>query len=984
MDKQHLLSLSLGTHLALTDASFRFKTLSGTGLTGPDGADVRSPLTQPRRLALLAYLAIERPGGFHRRDQLLVLFWPELDTGRARAALSQALYVLRQSLGEETLPSRGAEELGVDSARLWCDAAECDRLLQSGALEQALELYSGDLLPGFHVAEAPEFDRWLESTRDDLRRRAAEAATSLSAGAEAAGEYGAAVRWARRAVQLAPFDEPTLRKLLLVCERAGDRGSAMLAYQEFVDRLHAELELAPSPATIALADRLRNRPIDSPPAVDAVEPRRSENVETSPVADEAAVEATATAAPIARRSVRARAAIAATAAAMLVLGAFGMRAMQTDESAVDRVVVLPFVVHGDSGLGYLREGMVDLLSTRLDGLGSLRAIDPTAVLAQDGLETMSGPALAAEFGATLYAEGSITPLGRALDVRMTLHEADGTAFTTVVGRAADQNGLGPLVDSLASALFASRLRSPEDRLTSEAMRSTASGAALRAYLEGEHHFRRGEYPLAVDAYSRATVQDSLFALAWYRLSVAAGWAAPQELLQHAADRAKALAHRLSPRDRRLLEAYDAWHGRAARSSDAERYYRALTLDYPDDAEAWYWLGEVLYHANPQRGRPIAESEGPFQRAAALVSNGHDAAGHLLFLRAMSGDRVALDSALSDRLQRLSSGAARREVFFLLDRALRDTDAAWRDMLDSLRTAPAATISLATMVAGRFEGTIARADDLARLLHASARARHERIQGFALSASIRVAQGRWRDAQVAVDELQRLDASAAHEVRGYLAALPWLPLSPDERQAVRRELAAWPAVKAVEPVGSPGTGLTQSLLREFYLSTLSSLSGDTLTGTAAVEAMVSEGASPPDLRVIRTSQALTSLLRNDAAAALRALGPSPDSLLRAAVVDGFGFSNAYERWLRAEALEASGRRDEALAWYQTFESWSMNDMMWLAPSLLRRGRLHEMAGQRDSARVAYTRALDLWSGSDSRFAAEVNRIRTRLAGLQTLR
>ena len=40
-------------------------------------------LRQPRRLALLVYLALAHPKGLHQRDKLLALFWPEMDTTRA-------------------------------------------------------------------------------------------------------------------------------------------------------------------------------------------------------------------------------------------------------------------------------------------------------------------------------------------------------------------------------------------------------------------------------------------------------------------------------------------------------------------------------------------------------------------------------------------------------------------------------------------------------------------------------------------------------------------------------------------------------------------------------------------------------------------------------------------------------------------------------------------------------------------------------------
>jgi len=40
-------------------------------------------LAQPKRVALLAYLAAATPRRLHRRDSLLALFWPELDQEHA-------------------------------------------------------------------------------------------------------------------------------------------------------------------------------------------------------------------------------------------------------------------------------------------------------------------------------------------------------------------------------------------------------------------------------------------------------------------------------------------------------------------------------------------------------------------------------------------------------------------------------------------------------------------------------------------------------------------------------------------------------------------------------------------------------------------------------------------------------------------------------------------------------------------------------------
>src|SRR5205809_2209176 len=97
------------------------RMLGRLSLTAADGREVRTLLGQPRRFALLAYLAAATPPGLHRRDSLVALFWPELDQEHARAALRQALHGLRHALGDGVLVSRGDEDIGLDVARIRCD-----------------------------------------------------------------------------------------------------------------------------------------------------------------------------------------------------------------------------------------------------------------------------------------------------------------------------------------------------------------------------------------------------------------------------------------------------------------------------------------------------------------------------------------------------------------------------------------------------------------------------------------------------------------------------------------------------------------------------------------------------------------------------------------------------------------------------------------------------------------------------------------------
>ncbi len=232
------------------------RVLGALRLTAPDRRDVGSLERQARRAALLVYLAAATPRGSQRRDKLLALFWPELDEARARAALNQAVYVLRATLGVDAIAPRGDGALGITDA-VWCDAVAFEAALDSGNVAEALVLYRGDLLDGFFISGAPEFERWLDGERERLRHRASEAAWALAETRAAEGDAVEAERWARRAADLVPADETGVRRLMTFLRGLGDRAAAVRAYEAFIARLRQEYELEPSAETQALAASIR-------------------------------------------------------------------------------------------------------------------------------------------------------------------------------------------------------------------------------------------------------------------------------------------------------------------------------------------------------------------------------------------------------------------------------------------------------------------------------------------------------------------------------------------------------------------------------------------------------------------------------------------------------------------------------------------------------------------------------------------------------
>jgi serine/threonine-protein kinase len=244
------------------------RVLGGVDLRADDGRELHAFLAQPKRLALLAYLCIASPRGFHRRDALLGIFWPNADESHARNSLRNAVHVIRRALGDDALLVRGAEELAANRDVIACDACEFTDAAQQGAVHEAVAGYRGDLLPGYFIEGAPAFERWLEEERARLRGMAVRAARLCADRLATSGNLSGAVRVARRGAELAEDDERVVRRLIELLAETGDRASALNAYAAFARRLADEYDATPSAETELLARRLRT-PIEDADVVAA-------------------------------------------------------------------------------------------------------------------------------------------------------------------------------------------------------------------------------------------------------------------------------------------------------------------------------------------------------------------------------------------------------------------------------------------------------------------------------------------------------------------------------------------------------------------------------------------------------------------------------------------------------------------------------------------------------------------------------------------
>lgn len=234
-------------------------------LLSADGAELDALLRQPKRLALLAYLASPNPGTWHRRDMLLALFWPDFNAGRARTSLRNALYVLRRTLGDQVIRARGDEEISVDPAELRTDVATVWNALRGGRTDEAIANYGGDLLPGLFPPDSDGFQRWLDTERTRLKVAVVTNATARVNELEGDGKTREALAIARRMLEIEPDDETIVRRMMTLHESIGDMAGALAVFEHYRTRLATDFEAEPAPETLAIVERLRASRLSAAP-----------------------------------------------------------------------------------------------------------------------------------------------------------------------------------------------------------------------------------------------------------------------------------------------------------------------------------------------------------------------------------------------------------------------------------------------------------------------------------------------------------------------------------------------------------------------------------------------------------------------------------------------------------------------------------------------------------------------------------------------
>jgi DNA-binding SARP family transcriptional activator len=221
-------------------------------------------LSRPSQ-ALLGFLVINR-NRTHQREVLASILWHEVDESRARHRINTALWRLRRALAppapdvDECIVSEPGGGVGFNpQLRHWLDVAAFEDTVASvtreapgaahganaAALENALDLYAGDLLPAC-------YDEWVLPERRRLEALFVGALEWLLRDHERRGMLDSGIAAGLRLLRHDPLREDMHRDVMRLYAGAGQRQQAIRQYDYCRDLLASELGISPMPETEAL------------------------------------------------------------------------------------------------------------------------------------------------------------------------------------------------------------------------------------------------------------------------------------------------------------------------------------------------------------------------------------------------------------------------------------------------------------------------------------------------------------------------------------------------------------------------------------------------------------------------------------------------------------------------------------------------------------------------------------------------------------
>jgi len=648
------------------------------------------------------------------------------------------------------------------------------------------------------------------------------------------------------------------------------------------------------------------------------------------------------------------------------------------------LAITPFRVLGSEEHAYLSEGIIDLISTRTADIQALRVVDPRQMVGLvrkadvDVFDPESATAIARRLGAGRFVTGTILESGERVEIAALLYDV-ANPTPREFGASGTGEDLFAIVDALVAELLTLTLGSGSGPERDLAARTTTSLVALKAFLEGERSMRAGRYREAAEAYDRAVAEDSTFALAHLRKSLAADWTDGADI-RASAETAYRLADQLPQAERDLAHAIRL--RRNGRSAEAVQIFRSILHRRPDDVEALVQLGEALFHEGPRTGHSVMESMEPLRRAAEIEPTNLVAHIHLARLYALADSIDALQRTVDAVLRNAPESERRAEVEALAVFRSGDADriAQFEQWMIGKPWYYSFTAIHALLRFGR------NPDAAAELLELR-RDEHPLLE--ALVPSVRAVRGQlglMREflASVRSERNPQWDLFECFLwTSGALPARDDAALAATIERLRRADAAELLSTSILPPYWDLDVRFA-GFQRDFFV-------------TLGLIQLGRTDEAMPILQRLEAQPAFEGLasLHTDATTGLRGeiayqAGDLEEALRRmrevrcdtphAATPQPMADAGRW-RWLRAELELEVGDIDVARNYFLAFdESWSPWDSYHRPMAFRRLGEIAERKGRHDEAALWYRRLLEIWKDCDENLLPQREAIRQRLEGL----
>jgi len=333
-------------------------------------------------------------------------------------------------------------------------------------------------------------------------------------------------------------------------------------------------------------------------------------------------------------------------------GAFSANNSDLPDSKFTKVAVLPFEVKGSPEMAYLGEGLMDVLSNKINGIEGMVSVDPqiSAGIFERNDRQHAQAILEPNWekqNPNYLITGTVVQMGESLKLLGSIKDKNGNEIASIEESAITKDSLFVYVDTFLQKMVSQIFENKEIDFNSYALQSTKNYDALNDFLKAEQARRKGKWELAHNFYKAATEKDSTFALAWFRWANNIGFYDPNasgiQYERYIKKRLNRYKGDLPPIFQNYIEAYNL--ATSGRINEAISKAEDNLATFGDHIDGLYLLGDLIFHCNFLNNRSLKESKPIFERLKEFDDNYLEAELHLLEIALLNRDSAYIEKML---------------------------------------------------------------------------------------------------------------------------------------------------------------------------------------------------------------------------------------------------------------------------------------------------------------------------------------------------